>query len=75
MVGAVESVELDVGLCFFISDEAGASCEATCGRPVSYFALRYRAPLKGVISAVAVSVEVEQFRLKIPCVCGARLLV
>ena len=44
-------------------------------RPVSCFALRYRTPLKGMISGVALSVEVEQLKLKIPGVCDAHRLV
>ena len=36
---------------------------------ISCFALRNRAPLKGRISGVALSVEEEQLKLKIPGVC------
>lgn len=44
-------------------------------RPVTSFALRSMVPLKGVIIGVALSVEVEQLKLKIPCICDARRLV
>ena len=44
-------------------------------RSVSCFALRNRAQLKGVISVVALSMEGEQLKLKIPGVCDARHLV
>ena len=44
-------------------------------RIVTCFALRSRAFLKGVITGVALSVEEEQWKLKIPGVCDARCLV
>jgi hypothetical protein len=44
-------------------------------RPVSCFTLSYRAPLKGGVSGVALGLEVEQLKLKIPGVGDARRLV
>ena len=44
-------------------------------RSVTCFALRSRAPLKGMITGVALSFEVEQLKCKIPCVCDAYGLV
>lgn len=43
-------------------------------RFVSYFALRNRAQLKGMISGVALSVAMEQFKFKIPGVCDTHRL-
>ena len=41
---------------------------------VNCFALKKRAPLKGVITGVAVNVKVDQLKGKIPGVCDARCL-
>lgn len=41
-------------------------------RSLSCFALRSRAPLEGVITGVALSVEMEQIKMRIPSVSDAR---
>ena len=44
-------------------------------RPVTFFALKNRVPLKGMITGVVVRVEVDQLKLKIPSVFDGHRLV
>ena len=43
-------------------------------RSVTYFTLRSRASLNVVITGLALSVEEDELKMLIPCVCDARLL-
>jgi hypothetical protein len=80
-LGVVESVKVTCsGLVIFVCVTSGQREKVLCvtqfgSRSVSCFALRNKAPLKAVISGVALSVEVEQFKWKIPRVCDASCLV
>ena len=80
-VGAVESLRVTrSGLVIIVCVSAGQRKKALCvkrmrARNVNCFALKKMVPLKEVITGVAVNVEVDQLKGKIPCVCFARCLV
>ena len=79
-LGAVELVRVTRSGLVIIVVSAGQREKAFCVKQtglsnVSYFALKKRAPLKGVITGVAVNVKVDQLKGKIPGVCDARRLV
>ena len=80
-LGAVESVEVTRrGLVIIVCVSAGQREKALRvkrmgKRDVNCFATKKRAPLKGVITGVAVNVKVNQLKGKIPGVCDARRLV
>ena len=62
------------GFVMFVCVSSAQSEQALCATQlgsisVSCFALRNRAPLKGLISGVVLCVEVEQLKFKIPGVC------
>ena len=68
------------GLVIIVCVSAGQREQALCvkrmgARDVNCFPLKKRAPLKGVITGVAVNVKVDQLMVQIPGTCEARCLV
>jgi hypothetical protein len=80
-LGYVESMRVTrSGLVITVSVSVGQRENALVvkrmgARKVTCFVLKIRAPMKGVITWVAVNIKVDQLRGKIPSVCDARHLM